>query len=407
MGSSPPSKQESKARSASPPAVMSTDKAAASEPTGLESRMLGEFRLLRRLGQGGMAEVYLAEQTSLQRHVAVKILRQEQVNDSTLVLRFKQEALAAAGLNHANIVQVYAIGVADGIHFIAQEYVQGMNLREFITRKGPPDLNVAMHFMKQVAAALQAAGQAGIVHRDIKPENILINRKGEVKVADFGLAQLATHEGQAVNLTQTGMTMGTPLYMSPEQVSGEKLDLRSDIYSFGVTCYHLLNGEPPFRGETALSVAVQHLKNEPEPLSQLRPDLPPLLCQIVHKMMAKGLEQRYQSAQEVLKDFKRLAGGKLAAAASLSPTQPSGRWIRALDASWKSQLVALLFAAFVVAGLAAGLGWAMRLRDPFSPPRTTDVSRFRLENIASNGEAGSRGMSTRLTNDEIFLTASQ
>ena len=195
--------------------------------------------------------------------------------------------------------------------------------------------------------------------------------------------------------------------MSPEQVSGEKLDLRSDIYSFGVTCYHLLNGEPPFRGETALSVAVQHLKNEPEPLSQLRPDLPPLLCQIVHKMMAKGLEQRYQSAQEVLKDFKRLAGGKLAAAASLSPTQPSGRWIRALDASWKSQLVALLFAAFVVAGLAAGLGWAMRLRDPFSPPRTTDVSRFRLENIASNGEAGSRGMSTRLTNDEIFLTASQ
>lgn len=143
MGSSPPSKPEAKGRPAAPPAVLPLD--AAAEAPGLENRMLGEFRLLRRLGQGGMAEVYLAEQTSLHRHVAVKILRQEQVNDPTLVLRFKQEALAAAGLNHANIVQVYSIGVADGIHYIAQEYVQGMNLREFITRKGPPDVNVALH----------------------------------------------------------------------------------------------------------------------------------------------------------------------------------------------------------------------------------------------------------------------
>lgn len=353
----PPGKEPRRA----PPAVLTPDSTA--ESSGLENRMLGEFRLLRQLGRGGMAEVYLAEQTTLHRNVAVKILRQEQVNDPTLVLRFKQEALAAAGLNHPNIVQVYSIGSEEGIHYIAQEYVQGMNLREFITRKGPPDLNVALHFMKQVAAALNAAGNAGIVHRDIKPENILITRKGEVKVADFGLAQLTTHEGKKVNLTQTGMTMGTPLYMSPEQVSGELLDLRSDIYSFGVTCYHLLNGEPPFRGETALSVAVQHLKNEPEPLADLRPDLPPLVCQIVHKMMAKGVDQRYQTAQEVLKELKRVnVNGTTKPDAAVEPVAAPAAWRRILDASWKSHLIALLITAILLASAAASVGWALRPR---------------------------------------------
>ena len=140
----------------------------------LSERSLGEFRLLRRLGRGGMAEVYLAEQTSLARQVAVKLLRAELLADETYLKRFKTEAMAAAGLNHPNIVQVYVIGEADGMHYIAQEYVQGQNLREYLVRKGPPDLAVALHLMKQVAAALQAAGAAGIVHRDIKPENILI-----------------------------------------------------------------------------------------------------------------------------------------------------------------------------------------------------------------------------------------
>lgn len=280
--------------------------AAAIDSLDLTEKTLGEFRILRRIGRGGMAEVYLAQQTSLNRNVALKVLRAEFVTDETYLKRFRTEALAAAGLNHRNIVQVYSIGSERGIEFIAQEYVQGHNLRQFLVRKGPPDLLVALHIMKQVAAALHVAGQAGIVHRDIKPENILVTRKGEVKVADFGLAQL-TLKGERVNLTQVGITMGTPLYMSPEQVNGSKVDHPSDIYSFGVTAYHLLAGSPPFRGQTAMSVAAQHLKNEPPPLEKSRPDLPILLCRIVHKMMAKDLKERYRTADAVLQDLKRVA----------------------------------------------------------------------------------------------------
>ncbi|MBW3540812.1 MAG: protein kinase, partial [Planctomycetes bacterium] len=237
-------------------------------PAGsLVERTLGDFRLLRKLGSGGMAEVYLAEQTTLGRKVAVKVLRPEllQNTGSVMLARFEREAKAAAALAHPNIVQVYVIGQEDSLHYIAQEYVQGMNLREYLRRKGPPDAGVAVHLMRQVAAALEKAGEAGVVHRDIKPENILITSKGRVKVADFGLAQL-TRPGEHVSLTQPNVTMGTPLYMSPEQVGGKPLDQRSDLYSLGVTFYHLLTGHTPFRGETALTVAVQHLNEEPPPL---------------------------------------------------------------------------------------------------------------------------------------------
>ncbi|MGH2690572.1 MAG: serine/threonine-protein kinase, partial [Actinomycetota bacterium] len=272
----------------------------------LTGTRLGEFRLLRRLGQGGMAEVYLAEQVSLGRNVAVKLLRHDLVADDVHLRRFEQEAKAAGGLNHPNIVQVFLIGQQDGVHYIAQEYVQGMNLREYLLRHGPPELPVALRFMRQIASALEAAAEAGIVHRDIKPENILITEKGDVKVADFGLAQLSL-AGERVHLTQVGMTMGTPLYMSPEQVNGQPLDQRSDIYSFGVTCYHLFCGAPPFRGETALSVAVQHVSREPAPLSEKRSDLPRVVCQVVHKMMAKNPDDRYPDARAVAVDLHRIA----------------------------------------------------------------------------------------------------
>ena len=209
-----------------------------------------------------MGQVYLAEQLSLQRRVALKILKPELAADPTALARFKREAQAVALVSHANIVQVYQIDSADGIHFMALEYVEGRNLHDFVARKGPPDARLALSIMRQVASALQRAGELGIVHRDIKPENILLTRKGEAKVADFGLS-LAQAAGQPpVHLTQSGTTMGTPLYMSPEQVEGKPLDPRSDIYSFGVTCYHLLAGQPPFRGETAFEVALQHVRSD-------------------------------------------------------------------------------------------------------------------------------------------------
>src|SRR5262245_59783736 len=179
----------------------------------LTGRTVGDFHVLRSLGRGGMGEVYLAEQRSLQRKVALKILRSDLAANPTALKRFKQEALAVAQATHANIVQVYACDEADGVTYMALEYVEGRNLKDFIAKKGPPDLLLAISIMRQVAAALQRAGELGIIHRDIKPENILLTRKGEVKVADFGLSRVLEGDRPAVNLTQSGVTMGTPLYM--------------------------------------------------------------------------------------------------------------------------------------------------------------------------------------------------
>jgi serine/threonine-protein kinase len=268
----------------------------------LSGRQIGGYRLLRRLGQGAMAEVYLAEQVSLGRQVAFKVLRLHLASDATYVQRFDQEARAAAQLVHPNIVQIYEVGCVEGVHFIAQEYVQGVNLSELLVRRGPPSLAKSLAVLRQVAAALDKAAHQGIVHRDIKPENIMLAASGEVKVADFGLARVNNQE--ANNLTQVGVTMGTPLYMSPEQVEGRPLDPRSDIYSLGVTGYQLLSGEPPFRGETALSIALQHLKAQPARLENLRPDLPPAVCRVVHKMLAKEPAERYPSARELLRDLR-------------------------------------------------------------------------------------------------------
>ena len=273
--------------------------------TDFSGRQLGDFRLLRRLGRGAMAEVYLAEQCQLQRRVAVKILKPQLSNDRTYLKRFEREAQAAASLVHANIVQIYEVGTVDDLHYIAQEYVQGENLQEWLSRHGPPDLPHALSVVRQVAAALAKAAEHGVVHRDIKPDNIMLTRSGEVKVADFGLARVI-REGEAPDLTQIGITMGTPLYMSPEQVEGKLLDSRSDIYSLGVTCYHMLAGSPPFSGDTALGLAVQHLKKEPPPLNKVRPDLPADLCRIVHKMLVKDPQARYQSARDLLGDLRRL-----------------------------------------------------------------------------------------------------
>jgi len=271
----------------------------------LSGRQLGDYRLLRRLGRGAMAEVYLAEQQSLSRRVAVKILRADLAEDPTYLERFRREARSAAALVHAGIVQIHEVAEREGYHLIAQEYVQGQNLRDWLKRKGPPSLPHALSIMRQVATALAKAAEAGIVHRDIKPENIMLTAEGEVKVADFGLARVSSGK-ESVELTQAGMTLGTPLYMSPEQVEGRPLDPRSDLYSFGVTCYHMLAGEPPFTGETVLSVALQHVRHDPPPLQERRPDLPPELCQVVHKMLAKDPDARYDSPRQLLVDLRRI-----------------------------------------------------------------------------------------------------
>lgn len=273
--------------------------------TDLSGKQLGDYSVLRRLGRGAMAEVYLADQQSLGRQVALKVLKKDLASDPTCVQRFRREAQAAASLIHANIVQVHEVACIDGVHFIAQEYVQGVNLQQYLARNGTLDLKLALLVIRQAAAALAKAADQKIVHRDIKPENIMITKSGEVKVADFGLARVLQLEG-SVQLTQAGMTMGTPLYMSPEQAEGKTLDHRSDIYSLGIACYHVLAGKPPFAGDTALAVAVQHLNKPPEPLENLRPDLPPALARIIHKMIAKSPDHRQQSARELVRELRPL-----------------------------------------------------------------------------------------------------
>jgi serine/threonine-protein kinase len=275
----------------------------------LTGRTIDDFRVVRKLGQGGMGQVYLAEQLSLKRKVALKILKADLAAHPASLVRFKAEAEAVARATHANIVQVYAVGEANGLHYMALEYVEGLTLREYVARKGSLCALPALNIMRQVAAALQRAGELGIIHRDIKPENILLSRKGEVKVADFGLSRCLDPEPGAQNLTQSGVTLGTPLYMSPEQVEGKPLDPRTDVYSFGVTCYQMLAGTPPFRGQSAFEVALQHVRDEPEPLQRTRPDLPTELCAAVHKMMAKRPDDRYQTGGELLRDLNRVREG--------------------------------------------------------------------------------------------------
>lgn len=291
--------------------MLSDHEGATSDADGfadLSDRRIGEFLLLRRLGSGGMADVYLAEQTSLERHVAVKVLKAESLQGDSVVLsrRFEQEARAAGGLNHPNVVQIITTGQQDGLAYIVQEYIPGLNLSQWMRRHGAPDYALGLRWLLQVTSALRASSEAGIIHRDIKPENILLTHSEDAKVTDFGLAQLNRPQTPHMNLTQDGTTMGTPWYMSPEQIQGQKLDPRCDQYSLGVTAWHMFAGEPPFPGRNAMTVAAQHLKDKAPDLGAVRADLPVQLCQIIARMLEKRPQDRYADFDSVEKELMAL-----------------------------------------------------------------------------------------------------
>jgi serine/threonine-protein kinase len=371
----------------------------------LTGRKIGDYQLLRRLGRGGMADVYLAEQLSLRRQVALKVLKQHLAGDEAYIRRFQNEAQAAAKLVHANIVQIYEVGCHQGTYYISQEYVPGQNLKQLLAKLGHGIGAVqTVNILRQAAAALHKASEQKIIHRDVKPENIMITPGGEVKVADFGLARVA-REGEALNLTQVGITMGTPLYMSPEQVEGRAVDHRSDIYSLGVTCYHMLAGHPPFDGPTPLNVAVQHLKVEPKRLEIECPGLPEGLCRIVHKMLAKKPEERYQRAIDLLKDLKTLkidgldqdwaaelpgfssADLALSSAGRLEATQQLDRVLHSQPArpgAWSRPKVAAAVLGLSLLGVALGgaLAWATRPAPLLAPAEAGDLKVRRMPTVS-------------------------
>ena len=277
------------------------------EANSMVGRQTGSYRILSLLGTGGMGEVYLARDATLGRKVALKFLPDFLRQDDSARKRFLREAKLAAALDHPFICKVYEIGEEDQEAFISLEYVQGKTLQEKLAA-GPADLQETWQIAAEIAEALAEAHRRGIVHRDLKPANVMFTADGHVKVMDFGLAKQLIHsedqEQSITGMTKTGTTLGTLPYMSPEQVRGQKVDTRSDLFSFGVVLYEMLTGKHPFRRSVAADTAVAILGNQPVSVNQLRPEVGEELESVVAKLLAKDPDQRYQTASELGKELK-------------------------------------------------------------------------------------------------------
>jgi beta-lactam-binding protein with PASTA domain len=294
----------------------------------------GRYRISRKLGGGGMADVYLAEDQELGRRVAIKMLHGRYANDEQFVERFRREATHAAGLSHPNIVSIYDRGEFDGSYYIVMEYVEGRTLKELIRSRGLCPVPVAIAYTRQILAALRYAHRHGVVHRDIKPHNVIVDSEGVVKVTDFGIARAG-----ASQMTEEGAIIGTAQYLSPEQARGAPVDQTSDLYSTGIVLFELLTGEVPFTGDSPVEIAMKHLAETPPAPSALRPDVPSDLDLVVVRALAKEPADRYQSAAAMDADLETVArGGRVAAETAEAATMVlSGE--RAIDATAATQIV--------------------------------------------------------------------
>jgi serine/threonine-protein kinase len=262
----------------------------------------GRYRIVRKLGSGGMANVYLAEDEDLGRRVAIKILNERYANDDLFIERFRREAKSAAALSHPNIVSVYDRGEAEGTYYIAMEVIEGRSLKELIMTRGPLPIAQALSYTHEILEALRFAHRHGIIHRDIKPHNILIGER--LKVTDFGIARAG-----ASQMTEAGSIMGTAQYLSPEQARGAPVTASSDLYSAAIVLYEMLTGKVPFTGDSAIEIAMKHLNDPPKPPSKIRPEIPEELDAVVLRALAKNPEDRYQTAEEFSEDLHRVEAG--------------------------------------------------------------------------------------------------
>lgn len=257
------------------------------------------YQILEMIGRGGMAYVYKAKDLKLNRYVAVKVLREEYTDNEQFIKKFDRESQAAAGLSHPHIVSVYDVGVQDNIYYIIMEYVDGITLKQYLNKKGHLDYEEATQYILEVAGALKCAHEHRIIHRDIKPHNILLTKKLEPKVADFGIARAITSS----TVTMTNQTMGSVHYISPEQARGGFVDERSDLYSLGIMYYELLTGQLPFDEESTVSIAIKHIQEPLNPPKNLIPELPDSVNDVIIKLTQKKPEDRYQNVDELITDL--------------------------------------------------------------------------------------------------------
>ena len=304
--------------------VVADDSKKNKDSTSSSSRVqqLGDFELKRKLGKGGMGEVFLARQISLDRVVALKTLSKELAKKADFVARFEREAKSMAKIDHPNVVKIYAVDSYKGIHFAAIEFIDGQSVQKWLDHLGKFSIPDAVHLTLVCAEALKHAHAQNMVHRDIKPDNILITKKGIVKVADFGLAKAMDED---VSMTQSGTGLGTPLYMAPEQARNAKhVDARSDIYALGATLYHLATGQLPFGGTTALELIMAKEKGQYPRARSIRSEIPERLDLVIDKMMMKDVNHRYKTCEEVVKDLGGLGlhGETLSFIEGAEPTGP-------------------------------------------------------------------------------------
>ncbi|GEM_PF-6521288 len=303
---------------------------------------LGSCVLRRRLGAGGMGTVYLGHHEGLNKPVAVKILSPDLMKEGTYKDRFLREARTAAKLDNPNVVTVYDVGESSGVAYIVMHYVEGRSLDAVLRERGKLTTKEALQIARRVAIALGAAHKLGIVHRDVKPANILISKDGLVKVADFGLARDVS--GGEKSLSQTGEIVGTPNYMAPEQASGGKIDGRTDLYSLGATLYHLVTGQVPFAGTSALSIVVKHLNETPAPPEKLEASIPKHVSALILRLMAKNPAERFASAEEMVRELDAIGGAT--ARKIVAPPKKRSRW-PILAAAAGAVVLLLAFGYFV------------------------------------------------------------
>lgn len=327
-------------------------------------RQIGHYRLLETLGSGGMGEVYRAEDHLLHRVVALKVLAPERASQPHSLLRFQREARSVAALNHPNIVTIYSVEESDGLHFLTMELVEGKTLAEIIPPEGM-SLRGLLDVAVPLAEALDAAHGRGIVHRDLKPENVMVGREGRVKVLDFGIAK-ETHdqeatlvEGEAAReerLTRTGLVLGTPAYMAPEQILSRPVDHRADLFAFGVILYEMATGRHPFRGRGASETLAAVLRDAPAPPSSLNPMAPAELDALVASCLEKDASRRIRSAAALRERLQELAAGlSMGSSASRSTAAPRRLVSPAKQPRWQRQALLLAFAGCLV--LAVTVGW--------------------------------------------------